>query len=60
MFTLIAVIVAVGVIVWGINYAIPMDPMFKRAITAIAVVCVVLLALRTFGMFSGNPHFPSF
>lgn len=55
---LIAVIVAVGVIVWAINYAIPMEPLFKRAVTAVAVVCVVLYALKVFGLFNGNLRFP--
>lgn len=58
MLALIAVIVAVGVVVWAINYAIPMEPMFKRAVTAIAVVCVVLYALQVFGLFHGNMRFP--
>jgi hypothetical protein len=58
MFALIAVIVAVGVIVWAINYAVPMEPMFKRAVTAVAVVCVVLYALKIFGLFSGHMRFP--
>lgn len=59
MIMLIGVLVAVGVIVWAINYAIPMEPMFKRAVTAVAIVCVVLYALKVFGVFTGNPHFPN-
>ncbi len=58
MFTLIAFIVVVGVIVWAINYAIPMEPMFKRVVTAVAIVCVVLYALKVFGLFNGHMRFP--
>ena len=56
MFMLIGVIVVVGVIVWAINYAIPMEPMFKRAVSAIAIV---LYALKVFGMFNGSFRFPN-
>lgn len=59
MFMLIGVIVVVGVIVWAINYAIPMEPMFKRAVSAIAIVAIVLYALKVFGMFNGSFRFPN-
>lgn len=58
MFTLIAAIVAVGVIIWAINYAVPMEPVFKRAVTAVAIVCLVLYALKVFGLFDGHVRFP--
>ena len=59
MLQIIAVIVAIGVIVWAVNYAVPMDPPFKKILTAVAVVCLVLYLLRAFGMFNGHFIVPS-
>jgi len=54
MLQIIAVIVALGVVLWAINYAVPMEPMFKRILTAVAVVLLVLYLLKAFGLFSGR------
>ncbi len=59
MAQIIAVIIALGVILWAVNYAIPMEPMFKRILTAVAVVLLVLYLLKAFGMFNGRFIIPN-
>lgn len=45
---LILGIALVGLLVWAIVTYIPMPPIFKRAITIIAIVVVVLYLIRVF------------
>ena len=54
MIGILVAIIVVGLLLWAANYAIPMEPMFKRMLTAVAVVCLVLYMLRAFGLFSGH------
>lgn len=54
MIQIIGVIVALGVILWAVNYAVPMEPPFKKILTAVAVVLLVLYLLNAFGIFAGH------
>ena len=52
MIELVVTIAVVGLIVWAIVTYIPMAPAFKRAIIIIAIVCLAIFVLRSFGLWS--------
>jgi type IV secretory pathway TrbL component len=54
MISIFVVIVVLGLLLWAVNYAVPMEPMFKRILTAVAVVCLVLYLLKAFGLLNGH------
>lgn len=47
LITLVLVLAIVGCLVWAITTYIPMPPIFKTAITVIAVIVVILYLVRT-------------
>ena len=44
----VLVLALIGCLVWAITTYIPMPPIFKTAITIIAVIVVILYLVRTF------------
>lgn len=54
MLQIFAVIIVIGLLLWAVNYAVPMQEPFKKILTAVAVVCLVLYLLKAFGMFNGH------
>jgi hypothetical protein len=50
MISLILTLALIGVVVWAITTYIPMPPVFKTAITIIAVVFVILYLMRVLGI----------
>jgi hypothetical protein len=53
MIELIVSIALVGLLVWAVTTLIPMPEQFKKAIVVIAVVFVMIYALKAFGLL---PH----
>jgi len=53
LFTLILVLVIIGVILWLINTYAPMDAKIKQILNIVVVIIVVLWLLSVFG-FVGN------
>jgi hypothetical protein len=51
MIGLILSLVILGVALWVIESLIPMDPMIKRIIQAVVVLCVLFYIVRFFGIF---------
>lgn len=49
LLTLLLVVAVIGFFVWAITTYIPMAPIFKTVIIAIAVIVLVLFVLRSFG-----------
>lgn len=48
IFTVIAVIVVVGVILWLVNTFIPMEPNVKKILNAVVIILLVLWLLSLF------------
>ena len=44
----VLVLALIGCLVWAITTYIPMPPIFKTAITIIAIIVVILYLVRTF------------
>jgi hypothetical protein len=47
---LVVVLVVVGLLLWAITTAIPMEPTIKRIVVVLVVVCVCLWLLEQFGL----------
>lgn len=56
LFELLIMIAVAGLLVWALTTLMPMPAAFKNAIYVIAVVCLVLYVLQTFGLLNGLPH----
>lgn len=54
MIELVITIAIVGLIVWAVTTFIPMPAGFKTAIYVVALVCVIVYLLRSFGLWSGG------
>lgn len=50
LITVIVVLAVVGMLVWLVNTYLPIAPPFKKIITAVAVIVVVLWLLGVFGI----------
>jgi hypothetical protein len=51
LYTVIIILVVVGVLLWLVNSYIPMDRKIKSILNVVVVIAVVLWLLRTFGVF---------
>jgi hypothetical protein len=58
MITLLAILIVVGLALWAINTAIPMQPNVKRIINVIVIVLTVIWVMQVLGMFRGEIRFP--
>lgn len=56
LFSLIIVLVIVGVLLWAINTLIPMDPKVKSILNAVVVIVLVLWLLSLFVGYVPNPR----
>jgi hypothetical protein len=54
--SILVVLVVVGLVLWAVQTAIPMDANIKRIITVVVVLCVCLWLLEQFGLI-GPWHF---
>ena len=50
LFTLLAVIVVAGVLLWAVTTYIPMDASLRKILVAVVVIVVVMLVLEAFGL----------
>jgi uncharacterized membrane protein YwzB len=49
MIGLIVSLIILGVVLWAVESLIPMDPMIKRIIQVVVVLCVLFYIVRFFG-----------
>ena len=50
LFTLILVLVVIGVIMWAVNRYIPMDANIKKILNIAVVIVIILWLLSVFGI----------
>ncbi len=50
MVTLLLTIALIGLLVWALTTFIPMPDGFKKAIYAVGIIVVILMALSAFGV----------
>lgn len=50
LFTVLLVLVVVGVILWLVNTYIPMDRKIKSILNAVVVILVIIWLLQAFGL----------
>jgi hypothetical protein len=50
LFTILLVLVVVGVILWLVNTYIPMDRKIKNILNVVIVIAVVIWLLKAFGL----------
>jgi len=48
LLSIILLLVVVGVILWGVNYALPMDATIKRILNVVVIVAVVIWLVHAF------------
>jgi len=53
LFTILLVIIAVGVLLWLINVYIPMDRKIKSILNVVVMIVLVVWLLKVFGLFNG-------
>jgi len=56
IFTLIFILVVIGVIMWAVNTYIPMQPTIKKVLNIAVVVLVVLWLASVFGLIPSNAN----
>jgi len=56
IFTLIFILVVIGVVMWAINQYIPMQPTIKKVLNIAVVVLVVLWLASVFGLIPSNAN----
>ena len=52
LFTIVIVLIVVGILLWLVNEYIPMDAKIKKILNIVTVILVVLWLLRAFGAFA--------
>jgi hypothetical protein len=52
LFTILIVIIVVGVLLWLINAYIPMDRKIKSILNAVVVIVLIVWLLKAFGLLS--------
>lgn len=50
LFTILLVLIVVGVILWLVNTYVPMDRKIKNILNAVVVIVVVIWLLQAFGL----------
>lgn len=53
LFTILLVIIAVGVLLWLINLYIPMDRKIKSILNVVVMIVLIVWLLKAFGLFNG-------
>jgi hypothetical protein len=52
LFTILLVLIVVGVLLWLVNTYIPMDGKIKRIFNIVVVIVVIVWLLKVFGLFN--------
>ena len=55
LISLAILIIIVGVLLWAVNAAIPMEPSIKRVLNVVVLVVVLLYVVQAFGLIDGSP-----
>ncbi len=55
MIHILIVILIAGVVLWAVNYLIPMDVKFKTVLNVVACVFLLLYILYAFGLIGNMP-----
>lgn len=53
MITILVTIIVVGVLLWLVNYLVPMDPKFKTVLNVLAGIFLLIWILYQFGLIGG-------
>jgi len=53
LFTILLVIIAVGVLLWLINVYIPMDRKIKSILNVVVMIVLIVWLLKVFGLLNG-------
>ena len=53
LFTILLVIIAVGVLLWLINSYIPMDRKIKAILNVVVMIVLIVWLLKVFGLLTG-------
>jgi hypothetical protein len=53
LFTILLVIIAVGVLLWLINSYIPMDRKIKSILNVVVMIVLIVWLLKVFGLLNG-------
>ncbi len=53
LFTILLVIIAVGVLLWLINSYIPMDRKIKSILNVVVMIILIVWLLKVFGLLNG-------
>ena len=56
IFTLIFILVVIGVVMWAVNTYIPMQPNIKKILNIAVVVLVILWLASVFGLIPSNAN----
>ena len=56
IFTLIFILVVIGVILWAVNTYLPLDPKIKTILNVAVVIVVVLWLASVFGLIPSNAN----
>lgn len=56
IFTLIFILVVIGVIMWAVNAYIPMQPSIKNILNIVVVILVLLWLASVFGLIPSNAN----
>lgn len=56
MVSLIVLLVLVGVGLFAVNAVVSMDPKIKTILNVVVVLAMVLIVVRSFGLFDGLEH----
>jgi 1-acyl-sn-glycerol-3-phosphate acyltransferase len=51
LYTILIILVVVGVLLWLVNSYIPMDRKIKNILNTVVVIAVVIWLLKAFGLF---------
>jgi len=51
LFTILTVLIVVGVLLWLVNTYIPMDSKIKRIFNVVVVIVLIIWLLKAFGLF---------
>ncbi|MFV8347843.1 Thivi_2564 family membrane protein [Flavobacterium sp. ZB4P13] len=52
LFTVLLVLIVVGVLLWLVNTYIPMDGTIKKILNIVVVIVLIIWLLKAFGLFS--------
>ncbi len=52
LFTILIVLIVVGVLLWLVNTYIPMDSKIKNIFNVVVVIVVIIWLLKAFGLFN--------